>query len=258
MRQNKLNTLSQEYFAHKFTLESPSRRPLTLWAFFGLILFPLVLLSVGGSDDFPRYVNISSYAISALHGLFIIPCIFFSSKKRINRHLQGFISSVIVVSWLFQLEIWMTITILGMALTCTDGGNLVDPGKGIIAFVAALAVLLSGVITQILMYRRMKRRILEGHFQKGGKGFWGDWKYKDMISALIAVIAPMLMSLGSASRLISRFWSVKWDTAYAPLAMIVAPLLAYAMFFICSYGNTYLFIRKYYIKRFGISEKIIV
>jgi hypothetical protein len=258
MQRTNLDALSQEFFLHKFTLESPARRPATLWLFFGLILFPLVLISVGGSDDFPKYVNITSYVISSLHFLSIVPCIFFSSKQRINRHLQGFISTTIVVTWLFQVEVWMTITIFGMALTCTDGGNLVDPGKGGVAFVAALAVLLSGVITQIFMYRRMERRILDGHFRKGGKGFWGDWKHKDTISSIIAIVAPLLMLFGAASVFISKFWTITWDKAYAPAAMVVAPLLAYSMFFICTYGNTFLFIRKYYIKRFGIANKTIV
>ena len=254
MKHNSLDGLSQDFFVHKLTSDSPARRPITVWLFFGLVFFPLVLLSVGASDGFPGYINLSSYAISALHGLYIIPCIFFSSRNRIARFLQGFITATMYGSLLFQLEFWMTVTILGMALTCTSGGNVVDPAKGYVAFALALMVLFFGIITNVLMLRRMKCRILAGHFQKNGSGFWGDRRQKKRVIYVLTVIAPVLMSFGSASVFIGKFWNITWDEAYAPLAMIIAPLLAYALLFVCAYGNTYLFVRKYYVKRFGIPE----
>jgi len=254
MKRNSLDALSQEFFTHKFTADSPVLRPITLWLYFGLIFFPLILLSVGASAGFPGYVNTCSYVISALHGLYIIPCLFFSSRKRIARFLRSFITATMLGSWVFQLEFWLTVTILGMALTCTGGGNVVEPGKGSVAFTLASMVLLFGIITNMLMIRRMKLRILEGHFRSNGSGFWGSRKRRKKIVSVLTVVAPALMLFGSVSVFISKVLNVTWEEAYAPAAMIAAPLLTYAVLFVCAYGNTYLFVRKYYVKRFGILE----
>lgn len=253
-----LDELPQEYFQHKFTLDSPVRRPFVVWIWFWISLFfTLLVVSNGTTDAFPHYVHIASYIIAALNGIYILPCFAYCSRKQINRSnrsYRGFIAVSDLGSWLLVIEIWMILTILAMALTCMDRYGIVDPHKGAVAFSFALLVLFAGFATHMYMRYRMVRRIHEGHFRKNGRGFWGEWKNTMLVKIVIWIVAPIVIFLGSASVIIGRFWSITWNDAFNPIAITVAPLLAYGIFFIFAYANTYSYIRKYYVKRFGLQE----
>ena len=257
MRQNSLDSLSQDFFfLAGFPVKLSELKPLSPLIPLGLLFLPAMSSVVGASDDFPIYINVCCYAIIAIHVINIFQCIYFRSRKRIARHVQGYFVFNLMFTWIFQLEMWLFFTVMGMALTCTDGGNIVDPGKGLIAFVVALAVLISGIITHVLMYRRMKRRINEGHFRKGGKGLWGDWKYKEMIKVILAALAPIGPLIGSSAVLISKFWTIRWDDAYAPFEMVATPLLAFALFPVFAYTNAYVPVQMYCARRFGVEDDI--
>ena len=252
-KDNPLDRLPKEYFAQKFTTNvMPSG---LLWGFFlCCIFFTLVTLTVGADDDFPSWSRICCYAIAALHGLYIIPCFFFSSKKLTDRHLPGYIFFTAAGAWIFQLNFWIVFTILALALTGVTGIDEAGSLKNAISFIAAMMVLLCGVIINVLMVYRMRHRIIGGHFRKGGSGFWGDSKHVKIIAAVLSAISPALMSFGSASVLFGKYKGIIWDEIYAPVAMIIAPLLSGAAFFVLGYANAYLLMRIYYIKRFGSPE----
>ena len=153
-----------------------------------------------------------------------------------------------------MLEIWMTLTFFGMALTSYERGR-VDPLKGAIAFAVASTVLVCGAITYILLLRRMKQKIIEGQFRHGGGGFWGKSPKAIKLKVIVIIASSVIMAIYPVAIVIGKLTrGVVWNYDYAPVAAFIIPLFTYGVFFLFGYLNAICIIRKYYVKRFGAPE----
>lgn len=248
-----IDSLPQEYFERELSHVASGANPGgTLWGAlfvntFFLMATPSVLIS---PEIFPPYVYWCGMGLCFLLFAYLILCILFGSKKRSRRHLIACMTSSIIGFSLFQLTLWLFSAEMAMIGTCMGMGARIDVSGSIVVMIIALIVLSEGIIINFVMWYKVKQRITEGHYKKGGGGLWGSWNHKDTALAVIASICPVLLSVSRFAVPLGKLWNGEANEALTPIMSIIFPLLLSILFFVFSYGNAMLILRIYCIKKF--------
>ena len=241
--------LPKEYFAKKFSDPSfPPMEPGISWGmFFANMLFYIlsIIQCVDGEDTIIKYTSIGVMTIAALMFLARI----YWGKKAIKKHKVGFIYFVILIFCEFRLLLLSMIAYLTATLM-TEGcyeSEIVIP-----VYISAAVMLVIDIVLNIVFWKVVKRKTVEGAFKKSGKGFFGDIKNKGKISSAIQIICRYGMTLCLAFIPLSRFLDFSWDTVLNPLLGVVAAAVALALTVTFAYADALIFGRAHYVKKFEI------
>lgn len=247
MKKNRLDALPQEYFEYKISnVQKPFKQNLLAFLLLYLLLFMFVATNYV-EGEVPFCVTISKALWGGLCVIYGMISIFYNVKKG---RVSVYILLTIVAMGLFVIAYWMVISHFAIVLCCLAGGNTLDPTKTNLVFLLSVILLLAGVVLYIMVYCRIKKRIIQGEYKKGGKGFWDNHTRKKQLQQIAATAAPICMVFSSVSVFLSKFWKITWDNAYTPILAVAAPLLVAAMFIPLSYGNAISMMRVYYNRRF--------
>lgn len=243
-----LDIIPQDYFEYKIGEEQP-RRKQSLWVIFIISLAFIAIAPTNFmSGEVPEYLNIIKYVFLGLCAILFIFCISYNTKNG-SAVLFHFLS--MYSSWIFVLSLWIFISQFSIIVCCSGGGNSLDPKKTTLVSIISLFVLLIGVLIYLYFYFRLRKRIMQGHYRKGGKGFWDNHERKKTLLRVLAVAAPVSMSFSTASIFLGRFWGITLNEAHVPIVAIITPLLMVMIFLPFAYLNAVEMLRIYYIKRFG-------
>ena len=259
MKQNQLDTAPKEFFSRENFSSLPQNPGSSLWAGFFECLIFMSLISAGvihTITSFPKYGLIAEIALWVLVGIFFIISIVFSRKEMVLYHPVGYLyASTLIVSTMGFQFCFLAYS-LTMVLVGAGGVGGVPLAKGLLITGWFVALLVGGVVAFIWMNRRMKQRILEGHFRPGGSGFFGDFKWKRKVPAISAAAFAIVMALIPISQILSKSGvGIEWDDSAWPLEILLATVFICVVLLLFAYLFVVSFIRIYYIKRFGVETK---
>lgn len=129
-------------------------------------------------------------------------------------------------------------------------------------FISMVLLLLEGIVLHILFYRRMKRRVLEGHFEERGRGFWGKGKFINVVIILVVAYAPAVLAISRGILFLRRAEVITFDLSDidAPtavmrsIAMILLVLVMNVIFVLIGYKISRTIVGMYCYGRFGERE----
>jgi hypothetical protein len=253
-----LNSLPQEYFEKGLSHPAESAADdsnlgSALWgAWFINMFFSLAMPSAFTTPEmFPQYLVWCGRGLAFICFAYIILCIAFGSKKGYLRHPIACIISTIIGISLFQLTLWLLIAELFMVGYNTGLGSKISLEVATTVSIIALIMLCWGVVINFVMWRRIRRQIIEGHFKANGVGFFGNWKHKDTVVAVIMAVCPVILTLSRVVYVASKLMSIETKEELAPMAMVLLVLVLNVLFFLFSFLNVISILRIYCIRRFG-------
>jgi hypothetical protein len=250
-----LNSLPKEYFLkdfHSYSEPYPSGNLWFLFCFLGVFL--LFIPSVFALPEmFPRYVVWFGRGLALLYASYIILCIAFDSKKKALRHPIAYLISLIIGLSMFLLFLWLFLSelyMMGMGWKVESVGN-------VIVTIAALVVLIEGVVIHLLMFRKVKKKIFEGCFKSNGGGLKNNFAIPIIRISRIAVgVMLVLLAILFVLSILSsfKFYDMSDSIIVAFLATVLYLLVLNVMFLVFSLLNVMLIIQAYCIKRFGVPK----
>jgi hypothetical protein len=255
-----LNSLPQEYFEkglYDFVKSNSgeSNPGGALWGswFINMIFAFGIPSAFIMPEKFPQYLVWCGRGLAFLCFAYIILCIAFGSQKGYLRHPIACIISAIIGFVLVQLTLWLIISEMFMLVYDTGMNASVEIDMEVIATVSIIAIIMLcwSVVINFVMWRRIRRQIIEGHFKANGGGFFGNWRHKDTAIAVTMAVCPVILTLSRVVYVASKLMSIETKEGLAPMAMVLLVLLLNVWFFLFSYINVVLIFRIYCIKRFG-------
>ena len=263
MKLKSLDAAPKEYFFRDYfrSLSGPLKKSLirpqaSLWIeFFLCLIFSYMITASIHLDDigFPLYSIVGEIIIWLLFIAYCIVCLMFGRKTMISLHPDKYLWTVAFGLFNFVIELWFLAYSLTMTLVGAGGIGRVNPIRGAFISVWTLMVLAGGIVLFMRMFKRMRQRILEGHFREGGDGFFGNFKGKGKIPAISAVAFGIVMILVPISNILSNAgFGVAWNDDYWLYEIMLTTFFVDVFFFLFSYGFSVALIRIYYIKRFGV------
>jgi len=180
----------------------------------------------------------------------LILCIALGSRGRAKKHLQIFTMTLMFGIFVFETELFVTVSLLAAALCEALDGTAATAALAVIIFLFA-----SGMAMHVFLYRYMTKRIQNGHLAKGGEGYWGNRRSflrSKVLQRLFAAV--MLTSLALIT--LSGVLRIRWNTAWSPIAVFAAVFILLFLFacFSLLYANT--LIRLNYLQRFGFRKRL--
>ena len=256
MKHQLLDTAPKEYFSRKYFTNFPRSPRASLWGSLAcsLLLTYMVSAMIHFSDvTFPKYAIAAEIFAWLLFAALLIACIAFNRKDMAFRYPIKYLAATIL--WFFDLTIdfWLILSGLTIILVGAGGIGVVNPTKGVLITFWSLLLFAGGVVVSVWMQRRMKQRILEGHFRAGGSGFFGDFKWKRKVPAISAAVFAVTMALIPISQILSKLGvGIEWEDSFWPVEMLFAAIFICIFLLLFAYIFAISFIRIYYIKRFGV------
>lgn len=251
MKTNLLDTVPTSHF-DQIIAKLPPRLKQNLLAPVFICLFLFLFIPTNYVEgDAPLYVAVSKYLWLFFCLAYGFVCLFYNVK--IGKPATYTFLTMVGLS-LLSVELWLIISHFAIVLCCSAGGGSLDPTKTAVVSSLSLLLLLAGLLINIYIYHRLKKRVIMGCYQKSGKGFWDNQGRKNTYLKVIGILAPVCMSFSTASILVSRFWRITWDESYIPIVAVVGPILIIVLFLPFAYANAITLIRIYYYRRFGAAN----
>jgi len=251
--------LPEEYFAQKFNTSGfPIMEPASfrVWIL-ALFIFYLINLPECYKNEFAA-VRYTSWLLVAVAAVMLVLRVIFG-KKMIRKHPVGFIRCCMYS--LNELKLFF----LASFLLVTSGAladQIMEFSDEIIVnctYIFGGVLLLLDIIISLVLWRKMKERVVAGAFKEDGNGFFGDMKNKDMKWLMIVKISGIVLPLLYATRLLARVFEDAYfeiyDYVYIPL-LVIFLLAVIALFLLVDFGNAYLKGRMHYVSKFGVGNAL--
>lgn len=186
--------------------------------------------------------------------LWIIPCIFFSTKDTLMRHKPAYIVLNIIGVSLFRITFLHMLTLLSATMYC-NSWERPNPIVVYIMYGIACLVLLEELVVNLLAWKHTKRYIIAGEFKVDGNGFFGKYnkrvkKFWTVVTSVSSTLMPISLICIPLSRILSSFGIYidgnEWFMPIIGLFFVAYHVLLY----IFAYVNSKLLAQFYYVKRF--------
>lgn len=244
--------LPKEYFVLiKKNMMGFSRK--NLWAnFIFLVAFGCVF-NPGLAIDIP-IVKFLLYIFLTIMLLWLIVCLYFSSKHTLICHKPAYIILNIVGLALFRITFLQMLALLSAVMYCNTW-YYPDPIVVYIIYGASCLVLVEELVVNILSWKHTKKYIIAGEFKEDGNGFFGKynervkkfWEVVTSVSLIVMVLSLAFIPLGRALGNFGIYIDGhKWCVPIIGLYFTAYHVLLY----IFAYINSKLLTQFYYIKRF--------
>lgn len=248
----KLDKLPKEYFVLlQKDMPEFSRgqfwRVLFLIAIFGFFLNPGLLIEI-------PIVKCVVYIFLTIMLLWIMICIFFSSKDTLMHHKLAYIILNIVGLALFRITFLQMLAMLSATMYCNNW-DCPDPIVVYIMYGVACLVLLEELVVNILLWKYTKKFIIAGEFKENGNGFFGENnKRKDDFFGIVTCVCGGVMVLSLICIPLGRilgFFGVYIDGHdwFVPIIGLYFAIY-HALLYIFAYGDSRWLAQFYYVKRF--------